>query len=159
MTSRHLPRWLALLLSMAVLAAACGGSDEGTEGETATDQTVEAESFDDQAAEEQSRTGDEEEALAEAAPGEVQTGGTLIISGPSDIADLDAMLEEQLSIVDPAERAEKIKDIQRYALESVLNPIPVWTYFTQWSYSPRVQNFYRHASYGFAGIERVWLSE
>ncbi len=73
--------------------------------------------------------------------------------------ELDALIDEQLTIVDPDERAEKIREIQRYALENVMNPIPVWTYFSQWSYSPRVQNFYRHGSYGYAGIERVWLAE
>ena len=73
--------------------------------------------------------------------------------------ELDALIDEQLTIVDPDERAEKIREIQRYALENVMNPIPVWTYFSQWSYAPRVENFYRHGSYGYAGIERVWLSE
>ncbi len=72
---------------------------------------------------------------------------------------LDEMIDEQLSIVDPEERAEKIREIQRYALENVMNPIPVWTYFTEWNYSPRVQNFHRHGSYGYPGLERVWLSE
>lgn len=72
---------------------------------------------------------------------------------------LDGLLNEQLSIVDVDERIAKIQEIQRYALENVLNPIPVWTYFTQWTYSPEVQDFYRHASYGYAGIERVWLDE
>ncbi len=72
--------------------------------------------------------------------------------------ELDALLDAQLSIVDPDERAEAIRDIQRYALENVMNPIPVWTYFSQWNFSPRIQNFYRHGSYGYAGIERVWLS-
>lgn len=72
--------------------------------------------------------------------------------------ELDALLDAQLAIVDPDERAEAIREIQRYALENVMNPIPVWTYFTQWSYSPEVQNFYRHGSYGYAGIERLWLS-
>ncbi len=73
--------------------------------------------------------------------------------------ELDVLIDEQLSIVDADERAEKIREIQRYALENVLNPIPVWTYFSQWSYAPEVQNFYRHGSYGFAGIERVWLGQ
>ncbi|MEL6982342.1 MAG: ABC transporter substrate-binding protein [Actinomycetota bacterium] len=72
--------------------------------------------------------------------------------------ELDALLDQQLTIVDPDERAEAIREIQRYALENVMNPIPVWTYFSQWNYSPEVQNFYRHGSYGYAGIERVWLS-
>lgn len=72
---------------------------------------------------------------------------------------LEEMMNEQLSIIDPEARAEKIMEIQRYALENVMNPIPVWTTLTQWTYSPEVTNFYRHGSYGFAGIERVWLAE
>ena len=73
--------------------------------------------------------------------------------------ELDAMLDEQLTILDPDERAEKIKEIQRYALENVMNPIPTWTYLTQWSYAPELRNFYRHASYGFPGIEAAWLEQ
>jgi peptide/nickel transport system substrate-binding protein len=89
---------------------------------------------------------------------QMRTGGARNWYNLSD-PELDVLIDEQLSIVDVDERAEKIREIQRYALENVMNPIPVWTYFTQWDYSPRVQNFYRHGSYGWAGIERVWLSE
>ncbi|MEZ5229062.1 MAG: ABC transporter substrate-binding protein [Acidimicrobiales bacterium] len=78
--------------------------------------------------------------------------------GISDPA-LDEMLAEQLTIVDPGERAEKIKEIQVYALENLMNPIPVWTTLTQWTYSPRLQGFYRHGSYGYANLDRAWLAE
>ncbi len=72
--------------------------------------------------------------------------------------ELDALLDEQLGIIDPAERAEKIKEIQRYALENLMNPIPVWTVLTRWAYAPDFTNFYRHASYGFNGLEETWLA-
>jgi len=71
---------------------------------------------------------------------------------------LDELLAEQLTIVDVDERAEKIKEIQRYALENVMSPIPVWTTLSQWTYSPRLTSFYRHGSYGYANIERAWLA-
>ncbi len=70
---------------------------------------------------------------------------------------LDALLDEQLGLVDPDERAAKIQDIQRYALTEVMNPIPVWTYFTRWNYAPEFKNFFRHASYGYNGLEAAWL--
>ena len=70
---------------------------------------------------------------------------------------LDELLTEQLGLTDPAERADKIMEIQRYALENVMNPIPVWTYETKWNYSPDFKNFFRHASYGFAGLDQTWL--
>lgn len=72
--------------------------------------------------------------------------------------ELDALLDEQLGMVDFDERAEKIREIQRYALENVMNPIPVWTYLTRWNYAPSVQDFYRHASYGYNGLESAWLT-
>ncbi|MFV0523470.1 MAG: ABC transporter substrate-binding protein [Acidimicrobiales bacterium] len=70
---------------------------------------------------------------------------------------LDGMLEDQLGILDPDDRADKIKEIQVYALENVMDPIPVWTVLTQWSYSPEVKNFYRQASYGFPGLAYTYL--
>ncbi len=72
---------------------------------------------------------------------------------------LDEMLAEQLTITDVDARAEKIKEIQVYALENVMDPIPVWTTLTQWTYSPRLVGFYRHGSYGYANIEQAWLTE
>ena len=71
--------------------------------------------------------------------------------------ELDSLLDEQLGILDPEARAEKVREIQRYALENVMNPIPVWTYFTQWNYAPEFKNFFRHASYGYNGLEATWL--
>jgi peptide/nickel transport system substrate-binding protein len=70
---------------------------------------------------------------------------------------LDVLLEEQLGILDPAARADKVMEIQRYALENVMNPIPVWTYLTQWSYAPEFKGYYRHNAYGFTGLAYSWL--
>lgn len=72
---------------------------------------------------------------------------------------LDALIDEQLNIVDTDERAEKIMEIQRYAFENVMNPIPVWTTLTQWTYSPGLTGFYRHGSYGYANLDSAWLAE
>ena len=72
--------------------------------------------------------------------------------------ELDALLDEQLGLLDEDERIAAVQDIQRYALTELLAIIPVWTYETRWSYSPEVRDFYRHASYGFNGIEESWLA-
>jgi peptide/nickel transport system substrate-binding protein len=74
-------------------------------------------------------------------------------------ADLDAMLEEQLTLVDRDERIAKIKEIQHYILENTIAPIPVWTYLANYQYQPWVRNYYRHASYGILGIEYAWLDQ
>ncbi len=71
--------------------------------------------------------------------------------------ELDALLDEQLGIVDRDERIEKVQEIQRWTLENLMNPIPVWTVLTRWNYAPEFQNFFRHASYGFNGLESTWL--
>ncbi|MDY7106647.1 MAG: ABC transporter substrate-binding protein [Actinomycetota bacterium] len=73
--------------------------------------------------------------------------------------DLDAMLEEQLTLVDRDERIAKIKEIQTYILENTIAPIPVWTYLSNYQYQPWVRNYYRHASYGILGIEYAWLDQ
>ncbi|MCP4224952.1 MAG: ABC transporter substrate-binding protein, partial [Actinomycetia bacterium] len=88
--------------------------------------------------------------------GQMGTGGGRNWYNISD-PELDALLDEQLGLVDPDERADKIREIQRYALENVMNPIPVWTYQTRWAYAPELTNFFRHASYGFNGLEAAWL--
>ena len=71
--------------------------------------------------------------------------------------ELDALLDEQLGLLDEEERIKAVQEIQRYALTELLAIIPVWTYDTRWSYAPNVRDFYRHASYGFNGLEASWL--
>lgn len=70
---------------------------------------------------------------------------------------LDALLNEQLELVDAAERTEKILEIQRYIADNMLAPIPVWAQVTDAQYSPRLRNYWRHFSYGMPGIQHVWL--
>jgi peptide/nickel transport system substrate-binding protein len=88
--------------------------------------------------------------------GQMGTGSSRNWYNISD-PDLDVLLDEQLGMIDPGARTEKIKEIQRYALENVMNPIPVWTYLTQWVYAPEFQGYYRHNAYGFTGLAYSWL--
>src|SRR5690606_11700860 len=48
--------------------------------------------------------------------------------------ELDQMLEEQRRILDVDERTEKVHEIQRYAMENVMNPMPLITHITQSPY-------------------------
>jgi len=88
--------------------------------------------------------------------GQLQTGASRNWYNISDPT-LDTMLDEQLGLTDAGERAAAIQEIQRYVLEEVMNPIPVWTYLTQWTSAPDFQGYYRHNAYGFTGIEYAWL--
>lgn len=74
-------------------------------------------------------------------------------------SELDEMLEEQRIIDDVDERREKVHEIQRYALENVLNPIPVTTYYVQSPQQPYVKGWDAHASYGYIHMKNVWLDK
>jgi len=89
------PRWAAALIALALVAASCGSSsDEASSDDTEADASTETTSFDEAAAAEQERTGDDEEdadegddaAMDDMAP---VVGGTMVVSGSSDIANLD----------------------------------------------------------------------
>lgn len=75
------------------------------------------------------------------------------------IPELDKMLEEQRLIVDEKERIQKVQDIQRYALENVVNPIPLTTHITKSPVQSYLENWYPHASYGSIHMKSVWLNK
>lgn len=72
---------------------------------------------------------------------------------------LDALLEEQLSLLDRDERIAKLQEIQRYVFENVMSPVHAWTYLLKGRYQPWVKGYYRHASYGLLGMEYTWLDK
>ena len=73
--------------------------------------------------------------------------------------ELDALLEEQLTLLDRDERVAKLKEIQTYVLENGMSPIHTWTYLLKGRYQPWVRGYYRHASYGLLGMEYTWLDK
>lgn len=76
-----------------------------------------------------------------------------------NLPELDKMLEEQRRILDENERLQKVHDIQRYALENVVNPIPLTTHITRSPIQPYLKNWYTHASYGSIHMKEVWLDK
>jgi peptide/nickel transport system substrate-binding protein len=73
--------------------------------------------------------------------------------------ELDEMLDQQTTILDPEERSEYIKELQRYILEEVVVPIPTVTPFNELAVGPQVKGYDPHASYGFYTMKQVWLDE
>nr|WP_242035312.1 ABC transporter substrate-binding protein [Mesobacillus harenae] len=73
--------------------------------------------------------------------------------------ELDKMLEEQRTILDEAERIKKVRDIQIYALENVVNPIPITTHITRSPVQAYLKNWHTHASYGNIHMKDVWLDK
>ena len=86
------------------------------------------------------------------------TGASRNWFGISDPA-LDEMLQEQLEILDEDERVEKVHEIQRYIIENVQNPIPVWNYATTANVSERVRDYYPDPFYGFYEYRLLWLDQ
>ncbi|MQA86984.1 MAG: ABC transporter substrate-binding protein [Streptosporangiales bacterium] len=72
---------------------------------------------------------------------------------------LDKMLAEQAKVTDPNERAEKIKEIQRYVLTEVVNPINVWDRPVRVFIQPNVQNNNPQPAYGFPELRTTWLAQ
>ncbi len=70
---------------------------------------------------------------------------------------LDDMLIEQTGILDEAERTEKIKEIQRYVLENLVNPIYVWTVPSRVLISERVRDFNPQPAYGYPELVSTWM--
>ena len=73
--------------------------------------------------------------------------------------ELDAMLEHQLEVIDEEERVEEVHDIQRYIIENVMNPIPVWNYNTSTLLSARVRDYFPDDLYGYWEFRLVWLDQ
>jgi peptide/nickel transport system substrate-binding protein len=72
---------------------------------------------------------------------------------------LDAMLEHQLEVIDEDERVDEVHDIQRYIVENVMNPIPVWNYNTSTLLSARVRDYFPDDLYGYWEFRLVWLDQ
>jgi len=70
---------------------------------------------------------------------------------------LDALLDEQLTLIDPDARKAKITEIQLYIAENMLAPIPIWNQLTDMQLGPDVRNLWRHQTYGMAGSQYIWL--
>lgn len=84
------------------------------------------------------------------------TNGSRNWMGISD-PDLDEMIEEQSKIFDMDERIKMVHDIQKYILEEVVNPVPVFNHNVITPYQPWIKNSHPHASYGNLHYKEIWL--
>jgi ABC-type transport system substrate-binding protein len=73
--------------------------------------------------------------------------------------ELDEMLDRQTRLIDHEERVELVKDIQRFALEEVLDPIQVFNPVYIYPEQPWVKNYNQHQSYGYYAMKEVWLDQ
>lgn len=89
---------------------------------------------------------------------QLHTEGSKNWFGINDPA-LDEMIMEQRALLDPSERLDKVHEIQRYALQEVVNPIPLFTHIVKAPIQPYLKGWHTHASYGNIHMKHVWLDK
>lgn len=85
-------------------------------------------------------------------------GGIRNYTGIDD-PQLTAMIEEQKTIVDPAERQQHVWDIQRYIHENVQNPLPIWAAVLLHPAQGNVRGWRPMMTQGFPSLPEVWVTE
>ena len=72
---------------------------------------------------------------------------------------LDSMLLEQRNILDPKERTTKTKEIQKYIIENVMNPVTLYNYNQLNLYAGYVHDIYPQPEYGYRHVSLMWMDE
>jgi peptide/nickel transport system substrate-binding protein len=71
--------------------------------------------------------------------------------------ELDRMVADQRGELDKAAREMKLLDVQRYIIENVSNPVPLYVYDNISITAPYVHNSWSHPDYGTRHQARIWL--
>ena len=70
---------------------------------------------------------------------------------------LDEMIAAQRGELDRAAREEQLREIQRYIIENVSNPVPLYVYDGLSIYAPYLHDVWPHPDYGTRHQARMWL--
>jgi peptide/nickel transport system substrate-binding protein len=70
---------------------------------------------------------------------------------------LDQMIADQRGELDRATREEQLHEIQRYIIENVSNPVPLYVYDGLSIYAPYLHDVWPHPDYGTRHQARIWL--
>ncbi|HYH31135.1 MAG TPA: ABC transporter substrate-binding protein [Pseudonocardia sp.] len=70
---------------------------------------------------------------------------------------LDQMIAEQRGELDRAAREQQLHEIQRYIIENVSNPVPLYVYDSISIYASYVHDAWPHPDYGTRHQARMWL--
>ncbi|WP_406033786.1 ABC transporter substrate-binding protein [Nocardioides sp. NBC_00163] len=76
-----------------------------------------------------------------------------------DDPELDEMVAAQRVITDEAQREKALQDIERYIMENVSTPLPLYAYDTQTLYSGKVHDYYPHPDYSSRELQNVWMEQ
>lgn len=73
--------------------------------------------------------------------------------------ELDRMIAAQRVITDDAEREKALQDVERYIMENVSTPLPLYAYDTQTLYSGKVHDYYPHPDYSSRELQNMWMEQ
>lgn len=73
--------------------------------------------------------------------------------------ELDKMVAAQRVITDEAQREKALQDIERYIMENVSTPLPLYAYDTQTLYSGKVHDYHPHPDYSSRELQNVWMEQ
>lgn len=72
---------------------------------------------------------------------------------------LDEMILAQKEITDSATREEALQEIDRYIMEKVSTPLPLYVYDSQTLLSGNIRGYYPHPDYSTREYQDVWLEQ
>ncbi len=84
--------------------------------------------------------------------------GTRNWSGVND-PKLDEMILDQKEITDSDERETALQEIERYIMENVATPLPLYVYDGQTLLSSKIRGYYPHPDYSTREYQDIWLKQ
>lgn len=72
---------------------------------------------------------------------------------------LDQMIAAERQMIDQSAREKALQDIERYIMENVSTPLPLYVSDSQTLLSSKVHNYYPHPDYSAREMQNVWLSK
>lgn len=73
--------------------------------------------------------------------------------------ELDKMILDQRSIMDPDKRNTELKDIQKYIMKNVMNPVMLYNYNQLQLYGGYIHDIYPQPEYGYRHVMLMWMDE
>ena len=73
--------------------------------------------------------------------------------------ELDSLIKAQRKIADPDARKDALMEIDRYILENVSTPLPLYVYDGQTLLAPRVRGWNPHPDYSAREYQNIWLKQ
>ncbi|PRZ42578.1 peptide/nickel transport system substrate-binding protein [Antricoccus suffuscus] len=72
---------------------------------------------------------------------------------------LDTMIMDQRKIMDPDKRIAELKDIQKYIMKNIMNPVMLYNYNALVLYGGYIHDIHPQPEYGYRHVMDMWMDE